>query len=76
MKNIIFLLFLISFTSCDTSLDNFQGAKVTHMKSHGFDKCRYECIYNEKWGYQAIFFVDSCGKYKIGDTVHLQKINP
>lgn len=75
MKKIIFRLLILSFLfSCDNSLDNFEGAKVTYMNSWDSIRCRYECTYKQDVGYQAIFFVDSCGKYKIGDTVHLQKL--
>lgn len=75
MKKLIFLFLLfISFTSCDSSLNNLEGAKVVYMNSWDSIQCRYQCSYKQGVGYQTIFFLDSCGKYKIGDMVHLQKL--
>ena len=64
---------MIFFYSCDTSMNNFHGAQITYMNSWGVDRCRYECSYKKGFGFETLFFVDSCGKYQIGDTIYLVK---
>lgn len=67
----MYLLVDVFFASCNPEMDNTKGdfATITRFDSHGNYKCRYSVWIDG----ECIYLIDSCGKYKIGDTLYLGK---
>lgn len=69
MKKLVYLYCIILLTSCSIAIDpNKEGLIIKEFRSDG-DKCQYSGYINGSW----VHINDSCGKYKVGDTLYLGK---
>ena len=74
MKTLFIFLISIVLVSCQHGLDNNTGAKIYHFESGTSNRCTYWCNYmNGNFGGGEIDFIDTCGKYQIGDIIKVTK---
>jgi len=67
LLRLIFLLPVV-FSSCGGQEGNYVIEKIYKYPTD----CQYECVDYMGWGLsKSMAFSDSCGKYKIGDTVRV-----
>ena len=75
---VIFLLSVV-FSSCDGEISNIKGSKIILIEPSIGNLCNYTTDgkneFFANWFLHNIVFVDTCGKYKIGDVVCVARKN-
>lgn len=74
MKKVLyFLITTLSLNSCGNDNSKYENNYViTSMKAKDSINCMYEYPYDNNGLTMYIRFVDSCGKFKIGQTIKIK----
>lgn len=73
MKKISLLLFAsLTLAACDT-IDNNKPMVIIEVNQWG-GKCLYAMQVSEEFRNDRVQFFDSCGKFKIGDTLKFKRL--
>ncbi len=71
MKKIIIIAILFVGCVSDAAIDNKKGYIISRIEQSETSKnCIYTC---KKMNVVRMSFGDTCGKYKVGDTIHFYK---
>lgn len=71
MKKIFYTIILTVFIfSCGPHFENNKGGEIHSIRRHGSG-----CDYAIRYDGEFMHLIDTCGKYKIGDTLYFAKTN-
>ncbi len=73
MKKFFTVCLLYAFLSSCGEFDNCRPIRITGFESSQPIICKYIAFQVTNMGYNQINFLDTCGKYKIGDTIQIIK---